>query len=515
MHSLLEAFWSGGLAPLGDALVWRSQMLWAHAFAHGVIALAFLISAFALSRLIRLPGFAANAPLGAVALFVAFAGVLNLVAIWGLWHPAYLLLAGAQTATALAVLGTALALWQLRTARGAAAEPVAAAVPTGPSEADLAAINEARDAAVAQLSREIVLREQAEEALLQARRLEAVGRLTGGVAHDFNNLLQAVAGNLELIARKPDDADRVVRWSGSALDAVERGRALVGQLLAFSRKQRIQVASTRLTTLVAGVRDLLERAVAPLGQVELQPIDPTLNVQADPLQLELAMLNLAFSARDAMPDGGVLTVSAERRRDAPGLPAGDYVAMTLRSSTGAADDDAAGLSMAHGVLAQMGGTLAVEQSEDRHWQVTLFLRVATSEPAREMLDDAAGDERIDLNGYTIALVDDDMQVRATLAEMLIAAGAEVTQASDGVEGVELVRRAPPHLLVVDFGMPGMSGAEVVRQVRTEYPQMPALLVTGLAEVGAVAAVRGPGIGVLQKPFEAQQLVREVKALIAP
>lgn len=513
MQSLFEALSSVSLVAHGDALRWQQGLVWVHAVAHGVIALAFLAMVPSLLTLVRrrngtLPGWMP----GVFGLFLVASIALNLIAIWTLWSPAYWLENLAKVVTALAAVATAYAVSRLLSPDAPAAVAPTPVLEGAEDRGPLVdRLQDERDAAIAGLATEIARREKAEAALMESQKLEAVGQLTGGVAHDFNNLLQAVAGNLELIARKPDDADRVVRWSAAALDAVQRGRAVTGQLLAFARKQRVQVTSVRLVALVAGMRDLLERAVAPLGQVEIHPIDPTLNVQTDALQLELAMLNLAFTARDAMPDGGVLHISAERRSAAPGLPPGDYVALSLSSSVGTIAADAPGLSMAKGVLGQTGGALAVEDGDDA--RVLLFLRVTTAEPTREMQDDAAGDERIDLGGCTVTVVDDDSRVRAILVETLVSAGAQVSEASSGGEGIELVQRASPDVLVVDFGMPGMSGGEVVRKVRALYPDMPVLLVSGLAELAAVAAVRGPGVGVLQKPFEAQQLLREVKILL--
>jgi CheY-like chemotaxis protein len=280
------------------------------------------------------------------------------------------------------------------------------------------------------------------------------------------------------------------------------------------------------------VRDLVGRAVAPLSRVEFKPVDRTLNVEADPLQLELAILKLAFNARDAMPEGGVLTISAEKRSGtvAPELPAGDYVAITLADTgigmspevaqhalepffTTKGEGGAAGmgLSMAFGVLRQSGGTLSIDSAEGQGTRITLFLKLSHTEPARVIGDYAPGAAKIDLAGRAITLVEDDDQVRMMLVDTLTLAGATVSQASNGSDAIELVRQAKPELLIVDFAMPTMSGAEVVRRVREMH--LPVLLVTGFAESPTLDAVIGAQVRVLRKPFGARDLLKCVAELL--
>ncbi|HVJ03230.1 MAG TPA: response regulator [Sphingomonas sp.] len=528
MHSLLAAFWTGGDAPQGSL---SSGLVWSHVAADAVSALSYIAIAAALFVLVRRrTELSYGWAFWCFAAFLLVCGLAHVVNILGLWQPAFGIQALVKLVGAVVSLATAVALWQLL--------PKAF---TLPSAASLHAANREleervreRDAALDDLRAQAEQREHAEAALLQSQKLEAVGQLTGGIAHDFNNLLQAIAGNLELIARKPDDADRVVRWSASALNAVERGRALTGQLLAFSRKQRLDIASVRLVELIGGVKDLLERAVAPLSQVQIQPIDPALNVEADPLQVELAVLNLAFNARDAMPEGGRLTVSAERRsgKVAPDLPAGDYVALVLSdtgtgmspevraravepffTTKGVGKGTGMGLSMAYGVMRECGGGLQIESEQGKGTTVTLFLRVARVEPRREVEDDARKDQRTDLSGCLIALIEDDCEVRTTLVEMLRAAGAEVREASDGAEGLELVRARKPDLVVVDFAMPGMSGADVAREAREIHPDIDVLVVTGFAESKQLDALAGPHLQMLKKPFESHELLQRVADML--
>jgi signal transduction histidine kinase/CheY-like chemotaxis protein len=530
MDWLLAAFSNGSYAH-GYCLLWRPELIWTHVIADAVIALAYFSIPVALITLIRRRR---DLDFGWVfwcfAVFILACGCTHLIAIWTLWQPVYWLEAAVKVVTAVASIATAILLWPLL--------PKAIALPSphklSAANAELAAIIAERDVALKELREQIAQREEIEAALLQSQKLEAVGQLTGGIAHDFNNLLQAVAGNLELIARKPDDADRVVRWSASALDAVERGRIVTGQLLAFSSKQRLDVSSVRLAELVGGMRGLVERAVAPLSPLKVEPIDPSWNVETDPLQLELAILNLAFNARDAMPEGGLLRISAERRNGmvAADLPAGDYVALTIAdtgtgmspeivkravepffTTKGIGRGTGIGLSMAFGVARQSGGALTIDSEEGKGTAITLFLPLAATEPLREFQDDAARDTRADLTGSRVVLVDDDDQVRATLADMLRTAGAEVEEARDGNSGVALVKARPPHLLVVDFAMPGMSGADVARLVRQEDPTLPIIVVTGYAESETLDAIAGPQVSVLRKPFESYQLLRSIADML--
>lgn len=528
MESLVAAFWSGNYAPHGYCLFWQPQLLWTHIVADTLIALSYFSIPLALVALVR-----RRRDLGfgwmfwCFAIFILACGMTHVMGIVTLFQPLYGLEALLKLVTAGASLATAALLWL----RLPALVRLPSAEKLKEANGELAAMVAQRDAALAELNAAVAQREKVEAALLQAQKLEAVGQLTGGIAHDFNNLLQAIAGNLELIARKPDDADRVIRWTSSALDAVERGRQLTGQLLAFSSKQRLDVKSVRLAELIGGMAGLIERAVAPLSRVRIERIDPVWNVQTDALQLELAVLNLAFNARDAMPEGGVLTITAEQRsgKVAPDLPAGDYVALTVADTgTGMAPDVVAravepffstkgvgkgtgmGLSMAFGVMRQSGGTLLIDSEVGRGTAITLVLPLATVPPRRDVQDDAARDERISLSGVTVALVDDDQQVRASIAEMLRTAGAVVEEAADGAAGVALVQARRFDVLVVDFAMPGLSGSEVAEQVAAIDAGLPVILITGFADSAKLDAITSASVTILRKPFESHELLRQIR-----
>jgi signal transduction histidine kinase len=529
---MFDAFWNGSYAPHGYCLFWRTDLLLTHIIADTVIALAYFTIPIALVTLMRRRR---DLEFGWIfwcfATFILACGLTHVMSIWTLFSGSvYGLEALVKAVTALASIATAIVLWPLLPK--AIALPSPAKLQT--ANAELAAMIAERDEALSELRAQVAQRERAEEALLQSQKLEAVGQLTGGIAHDFNNLLQAIAGNLELISRKPDDEARVVRWTAGALDAVERGRSLTGQLLAFSRKQKLDLTSVRIAELLAGMRDLLDRAVAPLSTVTVERIDPTWNIEADPLQLELAILNLAFNARDAMPEGGTLTISAERRMGQvlPELPEGDYLALTIADTGHGMSPEVAaralepffttkevgkgtgmGLSMAFGVLRQSRGSLRIESEPGQGTRITLFLRMTLLEPARDHGDDADYDARIDLTGRTIALIDDDAGVRAALADTLRVAGAEVGEAGDGAHGVALLGERRHDLVVVDFAMPGMSGAEVARQVRDKHPLLPVLIITGFADSETLDGIEGE-VTVLKKPFESRELLRRAAELIS-
>jgi signal transduction histidine kinase len=215
--------------------------------------------------------------------------------------------------------------------------------------------------------------------------MEAVGQLTGGIAHDFNNLLGAVVGSLDLIRRKPADTDRVRRYAEAGLQAAERGAKLTGQLLAFSRAQRIEQKPVVLSHLVAGMRDMLDRTLGPLVRVNLE-LDGDGSVLSDPTQLEMAVLNLAINARDAMPEGGELTIATSVRHVGadPELSAGEYVVLSVvdtgsgmsaetaerafdpfYTTKGVGKGTGLGLSQVYGVAKQTGGTVRLETGKAR------------------------------------------------------------------------------------------------------------------------------------------------------
>jgi len=377
----------------------------------------------------------------------------------------------------------------------------------------------------------------ATETLVQAQKMEAVGQLTGGIAHDFNNLLTAVLGNLELIGRGDPDPTTARRLA-AARSAAERGARLTGQLLAFSRRQRLSATATDLNALVEGTVELLGHTLG--GSVAIvSRLGPDLPpAQADPIQLELVLINLAINARDAMPHGGTIRIetarahiaAGESRRDeAPGP--GDYLTVTVTDTgTGMAPDVQArifepffttkpvsqgtglGLSQALGVVKQLGGGIEVASVPGAGTSITLFLPGA--DRAAATAPDPGGDTPagIGLDGTTVLLVDDDPDVRSVAAAMLRELGCDPVETGGGQEALEVIDAGrTATVALVDFAMPGMTGVEVAAALRERDPGLPVLLMTGFADIEILSnAWAGP---ILSKPFTAAALASTLMAAL--
>ena len=378
---------------------------------------------------------------------------------------------------------------------------------------------------------DISARLDAEEALRRAQRLEAIGQLTGGVAHDFNNLLTAILGNLEILGRRVSEA-RSVRLVENATRAADRGARLTAQLLAFARKQRLQTQAVDVDLLVRAMSALLRSTLG--GTIEMVLPEPRnlWRALADPTQLELVILNLAINARDAMPDGGRLTIEAENaiisgavRPEDP--PPGNFVALTVTDTgTGMPPEVLArafepffttkevgkgsglGLPQVLGVAQQLGGGVRIASRSGAGTSVTVYLPQAhpadDQPPAPE-----PGVRDHSLAGLSILLVDDDADVREITADLLHELGASVVPAADGIEAMA---RVGSHFdaVLLDFAMPLMNGSEIAGHIRQLYPTLPILLVTGHSDE-LVAPASG---SVLRKPFQAASLAAAIRHEIA-
>ena len=364
---------------------------------------------------------------------------------------------------------------------------------------------------------------EAEAALAQAQKMDAIGQLTCGIAHDFNNLLGAVVGSFDLIRRKPEDTDRVRRYADAGLQAAERGAKLTGQLLAFSRSQRLEVKPVIVSKLVEQMRDLLDRTLGPLIRlnVELEGDGAALS---DPTQLEMAILNLAINARDAMPDGGDLTIRTQPWRIAQDveLEPGDYVQIAVQdtgtgmppevvarafdpffTTKGVGKGTGLGLSQVYGIARQAGGTVRIDSRPGEGTTIYIYLRNTDAAPETETGDDfsALTDKR---GSARVLIVDDDPDLRRVLAASLEDLGYEVLEASNGPMGLELAETAGPDLMMVDFALPGMNGAQVAQAARERWPDLPIVFASGYSDTDAIerAAIDAP---VLRKPFRVDQL----------
>ena len=377
------------------------------------------------------------------------------------------------------------------------------------------------------LTAEMAERRRTEEALLQAQKLEAVGQLTSGVAHDFNNLLTGVLGNLDMLERrlKSEESLRRVR---AARAAAERGARLTHQLLAFSRKQRLAPTPLDLNRLVSEASDMLFRTIGAIIRIETVLTDGLWPALVDPTQIELVLLNLAINARDAMPEGGRLTIRTANvsRADAPlDLAPSDFVLISV-SDTGQGMSDEVlrravepffttkgpgkgsglGLSMVHGVATQSGGGLHIDSRPGRGTTVSVYL------PRARRVSATVRDRETRLapirERATILVVDDDPDVREVAVSNLESLGYHMLAAEDGQTALRvLARNAPVDLLLVDMAMPGMNGVEVIRRARERQHDLRALLVTGYADVDAFAPAESDMI--LQKPYRLERLAEAV------
>lgn len=378
--------------------------------------------------------------------------------------------------------------------------------------------------------RDITELKLAQDQLRQAQKMEALGQLTGGMAHDFNNLLTVVVGGLDLIAKQVED-ERLKRYAENALKAAERGARLTAQLLAFSRVQRLEVQPMDVNEHIDEMRPLLRNVLGPRIDKAFDLEPGRLGVMADPTQLEVAILNLAINARDAMPDGGTITLSTRHRKiaDDPELEAGDYVELAITDTgTGMPPEVVArvfepffttkevgkgtglGLSMVYGMARQSGGTVRIDSAPGEGTVVRLLLRCADE----DVLD---LDETIDAEGeaaaetFRILVVDDDEDVRRFIACSLEEYGHDVVEASNGASGLAAFARRPADLVILDYLMPGMTGAEVAATLRKERPDLPLLFVTGYSESDAIRTA-APDAAVMTKPFRPEALdiaVRDV------
>ncbi|KAA0582364.1 response regulator [Azospirillum sp. B21] len=392
-------------------------------------------------------------------------------------------------------------------------------------------------------------RERAEHALRQSQKMEAIGQLTGGVAHDFNNLLQAIGINLHVIDSRSDD-ERISGPARLALQAVERGATLTQHLLAFSRRQQLRPIPVDVAGLVERVSRLLGRTLGQSVRIEVEVAPGLWAAMIDPTQLEMALLNLALNARDAMPGGGTLWITAANRTVAadavPNLSAGDYV--TLRvcdTGTGMPAEVAArafepffttkevgrgtglGLSMVHGLATQSGGGVELDSRPGRGTTVTLYLPRALTEPAAAPAGGTGAGETAATGigsggdvgagaGCAVLLVDDEELVRTATAEYLAQAGFSVREAADASAALSLLDHGfRPDVIVTDHMMPGMTGLDMARALRARQDATPILMVTGYAQdLTTAAAAQEVALTVLSKPVEPSRLARSIRHMAA-
>jgi len=393
----------------------------------------------------------------------------------------------------------------------------------------------------ARLAAQIEEREATEAQLRHAQRIEAIGQLTAGIAHDFNNLLTSIIGNVELAEARLGPLDeRTGRLLSAALAAAGRGASLTAQLLAFSRQQRLNPEPLDLNRVLAGMAALLQSTLGATIHIDIVPGKDLWLALADSAQIELVLLNLAINSRDAMPNGGLIRISAEnfslgapRRPEEP--KPGNYVGISVTDTGGGilanirdkvfdpffttkevGHGSGLGLSQVLGVAQQLGGGVRIETAPGMGTVVTVFFPRAEADAAGTARSAPIRRQNNAVGGRTasgILLVDDDPDVRAVAAAMLREAGHIVIEAGSGGAALErLGQSVPPiDLLIADLAMPGMNGFELARAARRERPDLPVLFVTGFADMAQ--AEETVHASVLQKPFRAEELAEKVAEVL--
>lgn len=383
---------------------------------------------------------------------------------------------------------------------------------------------------------------EAEAALRQAQKMEAVGQLTGGIAHDFNNLLTGIAGSLELMQKRIAEGrlQSVDRYIDVAQASTRRAAALTQRLLAFSRRQTLDPKPIDANRLVAGMEDLIRRTVGPEVEVEVVGAGGLWLTRVDPSQLENSLLNLAINARDAMPDGGRITIETankwfdKRAAEAREIPPGQYISLCVTDTgTGMSEEvirrafdpffttkplgqgTGLGLSMIHGFVRQSGGQVRIYSEPGKGTTMCLYfprysgeLEAAEHEHHEPLLEPSLGE--------TVLVIDDEEAVRGLIAEVLGEAGYRVLQAADGPSGLNILGSTTRiDLLITDVGLPGgMNGRQVADAARVERPGLKVLFVTGYAENAVVGNGHlEPGMQIMTKPFPVAVLAARVREII--
>lgn len=387
-----------------------------------------------------------------------------------------------------------------------------------------------------ELAQESAERAKAEEAVNRTQRLEMVGQLTGGIAHDFNNLLMAISGNVELLrAKLPPGDPRMQRYADNAAAATAKGAKITAQLLAFSRSQRLDIRPAELDPVLASAKELIGTSLGPNAAI-------TLDLQAhgcwatiDAGQLELAIVNLAVNARDAMPGGGHITIESRNGTDlldGDTKPTDCLTVRVIDDGTGMAPavlsratepffttkplghGTGLGLAQVYGFVRQCRGELRIASVEGAGTAIEMLFRRAEPLAERVAPVDDARREISAVNaavGQTIVVIDDDDSVRAVIVDALTNAGFDVLEAKDGESGLAMLNAHRPAAAVIDFLMPGMNGAEVARRAQAARPDLPIIFVSGYSDTVALDGIAGAVV--LRKPFDMQRLSSALTSLL--
>ncbi|WP_298401916.1 PAS domain-containing sensor histidine kinase [Sphingobium sp.] len=373
--------------------------------------------------------------------------------------------------------------------------------------------------------------DEARDAIFQTQKMDAIGKLTGGVAHDFNNLLAVIVGSLDLARRRLANGGDIARYLDNAMTAADRGATLTQRMLAFARKQELKLQSVDCVALVQGMAELLRTTLGASALIETRFPLALQTAYADPAQLELALLNLAVNARDAMPEGGRIVIDAAEiavsAGERPDLAEGRYVRLCVTdngegmdaatierarepffTTKGVGKGTGLGLSMVHGFAQQCGGSLTIASQPGLGTTVALWLPVAQDDsaspfPAEDAQPLAGQDAPL-----VILAVDDDNLVLTNTAGMLEELGHTVFQASSAPDALRLLEQGMVDLVVTDHAMPGMTGAQLADAIEQLHPDLPVIIITGFAELPPHASRRPR----LDKPFRQAELARTVAAV---
>jgi signal transduction histidine kinase len=523
-----------GFMPHGYCFEWRPSVLWLHVTSDFTIAVSYFGISLLLFYFVRKRR---NLPFQLLfflfSAFIILCGITHAFGIWVLWHPNYYIEGYVKALTASVSLATFITLIFVLPRALQTARSLEALLETQGRE--LAAAN-------AELRAQIAARETVESRLRQSQKMEAIGQLTGGIAHDFNNMLQVIGGSLEIAQRRiaQGRAGEAAKHAETVRQTVERAAALTNRLLAFARRQPLQPSAVVVDDLVTGMEELLRRTLGSASTnitFDLRLASQGWTVLCDPNQLENALLNMTINARDAMPNGGSLTIStrqlsltADDLIGQDGVLPGDFVQLAI-SDTGAGMDEATrlrvfepffttkptgrgtglGLSQVYGFARQSGGFVTLESRPGAGTQVLLHLpraEAAASAPA------GAATPAIRTTARML-LVEDDATGRSNAAEYLRENGYEVLEAEDGPTAINLFHENPDFdLLVTDVGLPnGINGRQLADLLRERSPAIPVLFITGYAGAARLDEL-APGMKILTKPFALPALTTQVETMLS-
>ncbi len=531
MQAILSGLFDpSALSPHGFCLLWEPGLIWLHAVSDAVIGLSYFSIPLALLYFVRRrPDLEFGWILWLFAAFILACGTTHFMAIITLWIPVYWLDGMIKLLTAMISLTTAVLLW-----------PLIPQALTFPSPRTLGLVNEELSRQIQERDRNAAALQISEAKLRQSQKMEALGRLTGGIAHDFNNTLTIISGNLELLQRRlKPQGDRLLRLVEQAMAGAQHAASLTHQLLAFSRKQPLAPRALDANQLISGMSELLRRTLGEPYSLETELDGDLWQTRADANQLESALLNLALNARDAMPEGGRLTIATANvtleaghgEADESDLAKGQYVLIAMTDTgTGMPSEvvvqafepffttkppgigTGLGLSQVYGFVKQTGGHVVIDSEVGRGTTVKMFFPRAAA--AAET--DAAAPPRETSpamgRGETILLVEDDPNVRDFTSASLSELNYVVLEADSASPALEILRsRQPIDLLMTDVVLPGIDGRKLADEATRLRPALRVLFISGYtSDVMTHNGVLDPGVHLLSKPFTMAQIASAVR-----